>query len=119
MKGYSLIILFVLIIYSHEETITYCDDFSNPTSLKDCDGLPFGEDYEEGEVDYCCFISYKLVGEEETQTHCEGYSKAEYKNKDQFIREELEEGYFSQYDIVCNSSYFLNISLFTILLFIL
>lgn len=56
--------------------------FFKPVSLKDCDGLPFGEYYDEGEVDYCCFISYKLVRGEETLTHCEAYTKTEYKNKD-------------------------------------
>ena len=114
MNRYILIIL-VLSIISDIKSSQMCDWGLQPENAEDC--LKLEVDKDDG--DYCCYESKKYKDGSES-IYCAIYEKEEYKEKNEIIQDAKEnEIDLLEYEIVCNSSYFLKFSLLIILLIIL
>ena len=114
MNRYILIILFLSII-SNIISSQKCESGLQPENAEDC--LKLEVDKDEG--DYCCYVYSKFKDGTES-IFCDPYFKEDYKEKDEDIQDTKESNTnLLEYDIVCNSSYFLKFSLLIILLIIL
>lgn len=114
MKRYSLIILALLIISSIKSQ-QLCDDESFiPKSAKECYTLePFKE-----KADYCCYVYIKMT-DGNSRAICMSATDEEYREKNEQIEKmKRTNPSISDMELICNSSYFLKLSISIILLFI-
>ena len=114
MNRYILIIL-VLSIISDIKSSQMCDWGYRPEKAEDC--LKLEVDKDDG--DYCCY-EIKKYNDGTEDIYCAIYDREDYKEKDENIQYEKEyNNDLKEYDIVCNSSYYLKFSLLFILIIIL
>ena len=109
MKRYSLIILVLLIISSIKSES--CDDNISPESAKECFKLETSKEESD-----CCYLYVVENGVKKAQ--CQSITKEKYKEAKEEKKKIKAKGQPIDADIICNSSYFLKLSLLIILLFI-
>lgn len=109
MKIYNIIILASLIISSIQSG-TFCGESEeDPESAEDCFKLDVKEEY-----DYCCFLYVKFNGYESKR--CHSFTKEDYKEEKKKIDAYKNENPDDEYQLDCNSSYFLQFSVLIALL---
>ena len=114
LKFYHIILLLSILVYSHSQSyVSDCEKTTNPSSKSECvDKL---STYEKEESYHCCFVSGKKDGV--TQKKCEFISNEEYKNIGD-VKGDYEDSGYKEVSVECKS-YFLHLSLLSLLLILL
>ena len=84
MKSYQVLLSLLCINYIYSATLS-CTDVENPTKEACINAGLSAEDIERGYM-YCCYIRYKVAGDNKERERCRRLTEYQYKNIDDYVK---------------------------------
>jgi len=104
MKSYQVLLSLLCINYIYSVTLS-CTDVVNPTK-EACNAVLSGEDKEKGYM-YCCYVKYKVAGDNKEIERCRGLTEYQYKNIDDYVKyNKIYHSRSDDFNVECSSIFF-------------